>query len=522
MRTCTSHGRRGDLPAAARWSRAPALPRLRRHIAGRLAPRAALFASWPARLRRRRALGEPFWVEDPDFGTWTTHVLCPLGSLGQELGRPPPFELLCDSVLSAPPRTRRRPPLGDPPGRPRLTGGRSGLVAKIHHALVDGRSASRGGTASVRRSSRNGSGGATRLRGRRPHPAPGATRLAGAGPSRWGQGNPSARGPRRRRAMGRGSRAQAAFAYRGHFEAGRAGAAGSGSPAGRRPPRRSNARIGPRPDAGAPLGGARRGAAASSAPPGATVKRRMSRASARRSAGAGSALARGRGAPPAQGRWCRSTYGPDFEAEGARQPESPSPSSSCRWRLRSDRGRLAPHSAAPRPAFKHDGRPRGAAPGRAWRARAAGPTPLRGLAARAVARPAAVQPDDLERPGPPTSRIYMLRRGADRGAHPVVPDSPGARRCRSGSSATCADCNFGFYADPNAFTEAREAARGPSTLHSESYSSSSGGAEEEGPVERPAPLLPLLPRPLPSRLALDAAVAARPARRAALGVADAG
>jgi diacylglycerol O-acyltransferase len=111
----------------------PTLSRLRRSIAARLdrAPR----------FRRRLAhplpgMGEPFWVDDPGFDV-TEHVR-QLGVRGEELDDPR-FGLLCDRVLSvALPRSR---PLWEIHLAPRLTGGRCGLVAKIHHALVDGKSA---------------------------------------------------------------------------------------------------------------------------------------------------------------------------------------------------------------------------------------------------------------------------------------------------------------------------------------------------------------------------------------------
>jgi diacylglycerol O-acyltransferase len=111
----------------------PTLTRLRRHIAGRLAR--------VPRFRCRLAyappgMGEPFWVEDPDFDV-ANHVL-PLGTLGVELDDRR-FEMLCDSVLSAP--LDRRRPLWEIRLAPRFGDGRCGLVAKIHHALVDGRSA---------------------------------------------------------------------------------------------------------------------------------------------------------------------------------------------------------------------------------------------------------------------------------------------------------------------------------------------------------------------------------------------
>ena len=111
----------------------PTLTRLRRHIAGRLerVPRFRCRLAWPP-----PGMGEPFWVEDPEFDV-ANHVL-PLGTLGLELDDQR-FGLLCDSVLSAP--LDRHRPLWEIRLAPRFADGRCGLVAKIHHALVDGRSA---------------------------------------------------------------------------------------------------------------------------------------------------------------------------------------------------------------------------------------------------------------------------------------------------------------------------------------------------------------------------------------------
>jgi diacylglycerol O-acyltransferase / wax synthase len=111
----------------------PTLSRLRRSIAARLdrAPR----------FRRRLArplpgMGEPFWVDDPHFDV--AEQVLQLGTRGEELDDRR-FGLLCDQVLSMPlPRSR---PLWEIHLAPRLTGRRCGLVAKIHHALVDGKSA---------------------------------------------------------------------------------------------------------------------------------------------------------------------------------------------------------------------------------------------------------------------------------------------------------------------------------------------------------------------------------------------
>ncbi len=118
------------VPAA---SQRPTLARLRRHVAARL--------ERVPRFRRRLAyplpgMGEPFWVDDPDFDV-ARHVL-PLGTSGYELDDRR-FAMLCDSVLSVP--LSRERPLWEFRLAPHMTAGRCGLVAKMHHALVDGRSA---------------------------------------------------------------------------------------------------------------------------------------------------------------------------------------------------------------------------------------------------------------------------------------------------------------------------------------------------------------------------------------------
>ena len=111
----------------------PTLERLRRSIAARL--------EHLPRFRRRLAypppgMGEPFWVDDPDFEI-ARHVLM-LGMPNSEIDDRR-FAFLCDGVLSAPlPRDR---PLWEVRLAPRLSDGRCGVVAKLHHALVDGRAA---------------------------------------------------------------------------------------------------------------------------------------------------------------------------------------------------------------------------------------------------------------------------------------------------------------------------------------------------------------------------------------------
>ncbi len=111
----------------------PSLARLRRHIDGRLEliPRFRTRLAYPP-----PGMGEPFWVDDPDFDV-SRHVL-ELGLPNAELDDRR-FAFLCDRVLSEPlPRDR---PLWEIRLAPRLQGGRCGIVARVHHALVDGRSA---------------------------------------------------------------------------------------------------------------------------------------------------------------------------------------------------------------------------------------------------------------------------------------------------------------------------------------------------------------------------------------------
>jgi diacylglycerol O-acyltransferase / wax synthase len=111
----------------------PTLERLRRSIEARLEhlPRFRQRLAYPP-----PGMGEPFWVDDPDFDI-ERHVLG-LGMRNTELGDRR-FAFLCDGVLSAAlPRDR---PLWEVRLAPRLAGGRCGLVAKFHHALVDGKAA---------------------------------------------------------------------------------------------------------------------------------------------------------------------------------------------------------------------------------------------------------------------------------------------------------------------------------------------------------------------------------------------
>jgi diacylglycerol O-acyltransferase / wax synthase len=111
----------------------PSLRRLRASVASRLerTPRFRRRLAWPP-----PGLGEPFWVDDPSFDV-ARHVGL-LGEPDEELDDRR-FAELCDGFLSTP--LDRRLPLWRIELAPRLSGGRCGMVAKMHHALVDGKSA---------------------------------------------------------------------------------------------------------------------------------------------------------------------------------------------------------------------------------------------------------------------------------------------------------------------------------------------------------------------------------------------
>jgi len=113
--------------------RSPDLDELRRSVAARL--------QRTPRFRRRLrfpppAMGEPFWVDDQAFDV-DRHVV----HLCDPDDRPDSRRLsaLCDRALSQP--LDRDRPLWKVYLAPRLRDGRAAMVAKIHHALVDGRSA---------------------------------------------------------------------------------------------------------------------------------------------------------------------------------------------------------------------------------------------------------------------------------------------------------------------------------------------------------------------------------------------
>ena len=132
-------------------------PSAHMHVAwkGRFTPRAdgreitmgMLRASIQGRLRHAErfrqklafppgGLAEPVWVDDPHFAI-ERHV----APISVEPGELPVarFDTLCDLALSAPlPRDR---PLWQVLFAPRLSDGSVGLLMKVHHAMVDGKSA---------------------------------------------------------------------------------------------------------------------------------------------------------------------------------------------------------------------------------------------------------------------------------------------------------------------------------------------------------------------------------------------
>ena len=109
------------------------LERLRNSIACRL--------QYAPRFRQRLAfpplgLGEPFWVDDPrfDISRHVTRLARPRERVSRTR-----FERMTDQVLSEP--LDRSRPLWHVYLVPRLEDGSVGLVCKMHHAMVDGKSA---------------------------------------------------------------------------------------------------------------------------------------------------------------------------------------------------------------------------------------------------------------------------------------------------------------------------------------------------------------------------------------------
>ncbi|MEX2196172.1 MAG: wax ester/triacylglycerol synthase family O-acyltransferase [Thermoleophilaceae bacterium] len=117
-------------PAAGRR---PTLAALRRSVDSRL--------RHLARFRQRLAfpplgLGEPYWVDDESFEV-ARHVTSLAGA--RDRVSPARFAELCDGVLSVP--LDRSRPLWQVYLVPRLDDDRVGLLVKLHHAMVDGKSA---------------------------------------------------------------------------------------------------------------------------------------------------------------------------------------------------------------------------------------------------------------------------------------------------------------------------------------------------------------------------------------------
>jgi diacylglycerol O-acyltransferase / wax synthase len=111
----------------------PTVRSLRTAVSGRLA--------LLPRFRQRIAtdplgVAEPRWVDDGDFDI-RRHVVR-LGRADEVLSRER-FAELCDAVLSKP--LNRAHPLWELYLAPQLEGGGIGLVCKLHHAMVDGKSA---------------------------------------------------------------------------------------------------------------------------------------------------------------------------------------------------------------------------------------------------------------------------------------------------------------------------------------------------------------------------------------------
>jgi diacylglycerol O-acyltransferase len=111
----------------------PTVRSLRTAVSGRL----ALLPRFRQRIvTDPLGVAEPRWVDDVDFDI-RRHVVR-LGRADETLSRER-FAELCDSVLSKP--LRRSHPLWELYLAPRLAGGDVGLICKLHHAMVDGKSA---------------------------------------------------------------------------------------------------------------------------------------------------------------------------------------------------------------------------------------------------------------------------------------------------------------------------------------------------------------------------------------------
>jgi WS/DGAT/MGAT family acyltransferase len=109
----------------------PTLTALRTSVAARLrhVPRFRQRLAFPP-----LAVAEPCWVDDPDFDIARHVVSLAPGPLAHER-----FRALADELLSTP--LDRSRPLWQIALAPELQDGRAGIVCRIHHALVDGKSA---------------------------------------------------------------------------------------------------------------------------------------------------------------------------------------------------------------------------------------------------------------------------------------------------------------------------------------------------------------------------------------------
>ncbi len=410
-------------------SATPTLPRLRRHISGRLAR--------VPRFRRRLAypppgMGEPFWVDDPDFDV-ARHVLA-LGTLGQELDDHR-FELLCDSVLSS--QLDRGRALWEIRLAPRLSGGRCAIVAKIHHALVDGRSAVEVAQLLF---DIDPNGVAELPAPWRPKPAPGQARLAAAAVARGaGESLRAARSAARLAGEPRAAVPRIAGTLR------RAALAAGEDLLRPAPSSVLNGRIGPRRVLVRHAVDLDRVRAAKVAED-ATVNDVCLAVVA----GGLRRLAVQRGDEP---RPLKAMVPVDVRADGHAEAlgnrisfafvDLPLDATTARARLRRIRRATA--------AFKRDGKPAG----RETVLAALGllPDPLRGVAARTVAGPRAYNLTISNVPGPDVP-LYML--GAELvEAYPVVPIAQG-HALSIGIFGYGGRLHFGLYADPAAFAQVHE------------------------------------------------------------------
>ena len=113
-------------PAGARTT----LDQLQASVESRLSrlPRFRQRLAWPP-----PGLGDPFWVDDPEFDI-ARHVVAATGP--DEAMTRASFDELVDALLSEP--LVRSRPLWEFAFVPRLEDGRSSILCRVHHAMVDG------------------------------------------------------------------------------------------------------------------------------------------------------------------------------------------------------------------------------------------------------------------------------------------------------------------------------------------------------------------------------------------------